>query len=208
VKLAGTDKRLKVGGAEVYQPKVEDANQIIQITGEGDGVLRSQRSDQKVNNIKFRNRTTVRIDLIWIDFKGNEVKGGVIPPGVSMNGNTYVTHPFKAKVSGTDEVLKINGQEVYQPQVGDSGQNIDITGKGDDVLRSIESTQKVNNIKFKNTVNEAVEMFWIDFKGKEVSYGKLPKNGIMNMSTFVTHPWVVKLAGTDKRIKIGGAEVF
>jgi len=51
-------------------------------------------------------------------------------------------------------------------------------------------------------------MFWIDFTGKEVSYGHLPASGIMTMNTFVTHPWIAKMGGTKTRLHINGAEVF
>jgi len=46
----------------------------------------------------------------------------------------------------------MNGQEVFQPKLTDSGKNIDITGRGDDVLRSMESVTKVKNIKFVNKI--------------------------------------------------------
>jgi len=127
-KLKGTNNRMKIGGQDVFYPQPGHSGKYIEITGKGDGVLRSQRSDQKVTNVKFKNKNGVKVDLIWVDFKGNEKKGGVIPPGSQINGNTFVTHPFKAYISGTKKALKINGKEVFQPQVSDSNKDANITG--------------------------------------------------------------------------------
>jgi hypothetical protein len=65
--------------------------------------------------------------MFWVDFKGVEKSYGVLPPNGIMRMNTYVTHPWVAKVRGTNTRLFINGSDVYQPQVSDQNKVLEIT---------------------------------------------------------------------------------
>jgi len=65
--------------------------------------------------------------MFWVDFKGVEKSYGVLPPNGIMRMNTYVTHPWIAKVRGSNTRLNINGNDVYQPQVSDQNKVLEIT---------------------------------------------------------------------------------
>merc|ERR1711862_420033 len=45
------------------------------------------------------------------------------------------------------------------------------------------------NVLFSNESKEAVELFWHDYSGNEVSYGTIAAGGTKRMHTYATHPW-------------------
>ncbi len=55
-----------------------------------------------------------------------------------------------------------------------------------------------------------MDILWIDYEGKHVKYATLKNKGeVMEMRTYVTHPWVFQDADTgDQLVTLGGGEVF
>jgi hypothetical protein len=91
----------------------------------------SLNSNTPVNDVVFRNLSNTPVELFWLDFFGKGVSYGVIEVDGTMEMNTYMTHPWYCTVKGgqTDEVCRINGDDIYLPHLSDSGQHIDITGR-------------------------------------------------------------------------------
>jgi hypothetical protein len=56
-------------------------------------VLRSLNSENEFM-VRFVNQTTRSVDLIWIDFKGEEVFYKTLPPKHYFTIKTYLTHPW------------------------------------------------------------------------------------------------------------------
>ena len=80
--------------------------------------LKSENSDN-ATNIRFTNGTCGTIGLYWLDFGGNRVHYGDIPPGQTHVQNTFLTHPWVVTSDGVDLALYLpaadaaNAQEAY-----------------------------------------------------------------------------------------------
>ncbi len=46
----------------------------------------------------------------------------------------------------------------------------------------------------RNQSAEVLKFIWVDYDGKEVSYGDIPANGSVEQNTFFTHPWILRNA--------------
>ena len=60
-------------------------------------------------------------------------------------------------------------------------------------LRSINSNQSCG-LTFINSHADAVNLYWLDYSGAEVSYGTLPSGSSLWIGTYAGHPWVVRSA--------------
>jgi hypothetical protein len=55
---------------------------------------------------------------------------------------------------------------------------------------SLKGTTKTT-ITFVNKTKGAVQLYWLDYKGRLVYYGTLAPNGRQKQPTWLTHPWLV-----------------
>ncbi|KAK6184095.1 hypothetical protein SNE40_002184 [Patella caerulea] len=75
----------------------------------------SQNSDIP-SYITFKNATSRKMDVYWVDFKGKYVKYlKNFSPGNVHHINTFVTHPWIARDSVTNDVLMFNGKSIFYP---------------------------------------------------------------------------------------------
>ena len=51
-------------------------------------------------------------------------------------------------------------------------------------------------IDFVNHLNTAVDVYWIDYSGNRVFYNTLAADSSYIQGTFITHPWLIALAGS------------
>ncbi len=63
-------------------------------------------------------------------------------------------------------------------------------------LTSLNSNQEAA-IEFINNTNLTVDINWIDYSGNEVLYNTLAPGQSYEQGTFITHPWVAEVNGTD-----------
>ncbi len=70
-------------------------------------------------------------------------------------------------------------------------------------IGSIRSEQGKNetSIEFVNSLQESVNVFWVDYNGKEIKYATLDPGKRFLQPTYITHPWIVRRT-SDKR-KVG-----
>ena len=54
-----------------------------------------------------------------------------------------------------------------------------------------------SGIRFVNALDEAVEIVWIDGRGEEKSYGRVPARGERRQQTFGGHAWMVRTASGE-----------
>ncbi|MGV3524718.1 MAG: hypothetical protein ACO1RX_10850 [Candidatus Sericytochromatia bacterium] len=55
-----------------------------------------------------------------------------------------------------------------------------------------ERVPNTAEVSFKNSSSGTINIYWLDFEGKRVSYKKgLAAGETFNQGTFVTHPWVI-----------------
>ncbi|XP_076235985.1 prolyl 4-hydroxylase subunit alpha-1 isoform X2 [Calliopsis andreniformis] len=66
-------------------------------------------------------------------------------------------------------------------------------------------------IQFCNTTEDSVILYWIDYQGQRISYGKVSPGDVRDINTFVTHPWIFVNAETEestvKRMRSRGTMV-
>nr|CAD7455090.1 unnamed protein product [Timema tahoe] len=63
-------------------------------------------------------------------------------------------------------------------------------------------------IRFCNTTERSVKVFWVNYEGKYVLYRVLPPCTHFDTDSFVTHPWVFVDAVTQERLVVNQEEVF
>ncbi|MCB0222714.1 MAG: hypothetical protein KDI02_03400, partial [Anaerolineae bacterium] len=60
------------------------------------------------------------------------------------------------------------------------------------------SASSAVDLEFRNESSETIDVYWRDYNGEEVYYFSLSPNDLPYFqSTFVTHPWIIKRAGSD-----------
>ena len=77
-----------------------------------------------------------------------------------------------------------------------------------DVIHSVES--KIHSpVRFINSTGRKVNIVWLNFSGNQVSYGILDENKqLLNMNTFVTHPWIAIDEENKQRMWLNSVDVF
>nr|CAD7399118.1 unnamed protein product [Timema cristinae]CAD7423647.1 unnamed protein product [Timema monikensis] len=63
-------------------------------------------------------------------------------------------------------------------------------------------------LRFCNTTERSVKVFWVNYEGKYVLYRVLPPRTHFDTDSFVTHPWVFIDAVTQERLVVNQEEVF
>jgi hypothetical protein len=63
-------------------------------------------------------------------------------------------------------------------------------------MKSLNANQEAA-IEFINLTNLTVDVNWIDYSGNEVFYNTLAPGQSYQQGTFITHPWVIEVHGTD-----------
>ncbi|XP_055702803.1 von Hippel-Lindau-like protein [Phlebotomus papatasi] len=74
-------------------------------------------------------------------------------------------------------------------------------------LRSKESTHRAF-VLFHNTTRRQVELFWMDYQGKPVSYGILQADEKRKIDTFCTHPWSFVDPITQEKLMVDGKLIY
>lgn len=69
-----------------------------------------------------------------------------------------------------------------------------VSEAGCDAANMLQSKSGGNKLQleFVNTQSEIVDMFWVDYQGKEQRKGSIPPNKVWKTVTYDFHPWVVR----------------
>ncbi|XP_063072809.1 von Hippel-Lindau-like protein [Engraulis encrasicolus] len=81
---------------------------------EGPKPIRSLHSDIP-KFVIFVNRTNKLARAWWLDFSGNPVSYGDIPPNGELHMNTFITHPWIFRTTENGAALAANQQDVCYP---------------------------------------------------------------------------------------------
>lgn len=121
--------------------------------------------------------------------------------------NTYATHPWIARgVNNSAVRMNVQGEEVFVPEAADGGKIIHIEEA--DYYASLTWNQPVS-MTFKNESSQAVQLFWHNYQGEEVSYGQIAAGATLPMHTFATHPWsAVGVSNSKVFMSVDGEGVF
>ncbi|BFZ15982.1 hypothetical protein BsWGS_19021 [Bradybaena similaris] len=66
--------------------------------------------------LTFINRTNIPVDIAWLDYRGQILRyHKEVGPGISRHQNTFVTHPWVAWSSHSQDKLLVNSVFVFQP---------------------------------------------------------------------------------------------
>ena len=57
-------------------------------------------------------------------------------------------------------------------------------------LKSTSASPKIN-LKVINNGNEDLTMYWVNYQGSTVSYGKAQTGKTWSVTTYGTHPWLI-----------------
>jgi len=117
--------------------------------------------------------------------------------------NTYATHPWSA-VGGSGD-FTVDTEAVFVPEAADAGRMIYI----DDHLPEFRSKTWNQSVplQFHNASDQEIELFWINYQGYKVSYGRIGAGQTMSMGTYATHPWMATGCYPD-HCTIDGQDVF
>ncbi|GAB0100829.1 Protein Vhl [Sergentomyia squamirostris] len=76
--------------------------------------------------------------------------------------------------------------------------------------REVRSLNSVNRafVLFHNTTNRLVELFWVNYQGRKVSYAKIAPRSAMRSDTYVTHPWLLEDFYTKERLLVSGRMIY
>ncbi|KAK2582087.1 hypothetical protein KPH14_002790 [Odynerus spinipes] len=77
-------------------------------------LLRSINNDQR-SFVSFINTTVHNVVLYWIDYQGQAVSYGVLPPRRYIDIDTFVTHPWIFVDEETTERYMVNHRDVFFP---------------------------------------------------------------------------------------------
>lgn len=63
-------------------------------------------------------------------------------------------------------------------------------------------------VAFVNRTSRLARAWWLDFSGNPVSYGDISPSQILQMNTFLTHPWIFRVTENGARLTANQQEVY
>ncbi|KAG8232842.1 hypothetical protein J437_LFUL012646 [Ladona fulva] len=85
-------------------------------SADGREKLRSLHSEHKAY-VRFRNITVRKVDVIWLNYEGSQVKYRTLKPGEFFDVNTFLSHPWLFRDSETQDKLVVRCKEIFRPPV-------------------------------------------------------------------------------------------
>jgi hypothetical protein len=151
--------------------------------------IRSQVGTNSLS-LAFINRNTFPVRLYWIAYDGSQVfLSCILQPGQSDSFIAHSTHAFRVcdAASGKEVFFYIANQST--PQLCSI------------LTRSYRSSTGCE-VTFKNACGTSVDVFWLDWEGKEVKYHTLPAGDSYLQRTYAGHPWLIRDATTGRVVDV------
>lgn len=166
-------------------------------------------------NIIFDNQCEKEIECRWINYTGKEVRYSRLKPKHRSFQGTIVMHPWVIRekesrrfllmtVGATRHFSMIVEKETITyletekemeysiENIEDDGQHMDCIGEYAKWSTQTIRTERNAPLFFENEMSRKIEVRWIGPNGKEVFYEVVQPNTTFEVSTFATHPWVVR----------------
>jgi len=194
---------IELEGDEVFVPYAGDEGRIIHID-EGDNV---RSYNGAAVDVTFKNEASQEVELLWHDYEGLLQSYGSIAPNQTKHLRTYATHPWSA-YGNTDaeREMSVDNKSVYIPVVGDAHRTIVI-----EEFESKNASSGLITLYFENESGQDVELYWHNYNGDEVSYGRIAAGETRTQQTYATHPWSVVGLSTDYthcELVVDGADIY
>ena len=125
------------------------------------------------------------------------------PPSATQTGAAEPSHPApKASETASKEVVPASNAPPPIPEASPATQgsaegasNVAITtspSSNAGPRKASQGSYKAVNVKFLNDTNQIVELYWVDFDGREVHYSSLSPHTSLTQATFTDHLWIAK----------------
>jgi len=120
--------------------------------------------------------------------------------------NTYVSHPWSAVAAGSDPSaqMSVDNSEVFVPALGDRDRTI--------VIEEFESKSGAGGLltlTFDNEASQDVDLYWHNYNGDKVYYGRIGNGATRVQGTYATHPWsVVGVQDSGAELVLDGEDIF
>ena len=79
--------------------------------------------------------------------------------------------------------------------------------EAEEAIVKSEHDDVVSFVYFQSRIKRQVELLWVNYEGKVVTYHTLNYNDSYRVDTYVTHPWIVWDAETHQRYLLNGQPV-
>ena len=137
------------------------------------------REGEVAANVTFANKLAWTVDLFWIGYDGKETCYATLAPGESVAIDTFETHPWRVRQahSGDKIAMFITTSEPRQHH---------------DIVLKSEASEVETRIEFANTSPLTLDVYWVDYQGREKKYATLEPRTSHSQQTFMTHPWIVR----------------
>jgi vacuolar-type H+-ATPase subunit E/Vma4 len=117
----------------------------------------------------------------------------------SINNQTLVITDAQSGSPGATSSVRANSLAIDQ---GASqiycAERLDDPPPGRSAARSARGDKAVK-VNFENTTPYAIDLYWVDYAGKDIHYATIAPGGTLAQGTFATHPWraVIQATGTE-----------
>lgn len=167
--------RDKASGTVLQTTIAKAGDQKVELNN---SMIRSKRSDRGAKLI-FKNNMPFKVDIHWIDYEGAETAHETLRSGETLEKNSYTTHPYRFRHHITKKEVG-----VFLPTEA-ARQKVNMS------LRAYETRTKTT-VEVRNITSLNVSIFKVDTEGNEhFQFDLKPRDG-KTISTFSTHPIIVK----------------
>jgi hypothetical protein len=130
-------------------------------------------------SIQFVNHEAESVDLIWIDYNGNETLIGILTPGQRVQVKTCINHVFMMKDATSKKLLMETTIHADSRVVG---------------TRGVDSADHLNKriVKFINNHKQEVALFWDVHPNGEKPLAHLATGKSMSIVTFIGHSLLIR----------------
>ncbi|MEY5048641.1 MAG: beta domain [Bacteroidota bacterium] len=153
--------------------------------------------------ITITNNLSKDVLVFWVDAQGNEMKYKLIRANEGYVQETYLGHVWVLRTSDDSEKVvefKITKRNQHFDTEGEvSNAKFKETQKNIFWAPVFKEAIKASTITVKNTLQETVAVYWLDYRNMEIQYFKLAANEEKKQATFIDQNWVIrKLSDSTK----------
>jgi len=180
--------------------------------------LVSGPSEERINP-QLENDCGVPLELLWVDFEGRERSYGWVPADASRTVQTYAGHVWRLRtrdgvavrgfVAGDEDVVTACDEQAFReaaPLRAADVERADTRANGEPSVETSPRTMEPAGIVVQNACDADVVLWWVDFEGRERSYGRVAGGDAREQQTFVGHQWRLRTEDGTEVLRIIASE--